>query len=141
MAPLSDPGTRPMVLLTLATTGENPNASKVGKVISDPDPTMVLIVPATRPAPTMARVSSTDMDRVYRSGPGGSTPWVRTPGCHNARRCPTCPDPRTPGRLIGPTPTPGARAPVTRRRSRRPRHHRDIPRHIHGAMRHRDPGH
>ena len=72
-APLSEPGTSPTVLLTLATTGENPNASRVGKVMSDPEPTMVLIVPATSPTPVMARASSTDMRRVYRSVRGAST--------------------------------------------------------------------
>ena len=39
----------PDVLLTFATTGGNPNANRVGKVISEPEPTMVLIVPATKP--------------------------------------------------------------------------------------------
>ncbi len=69
------------MLLTFATTGENPNASRVGKVISEPDPTMVLIVPATRPTPTMARASSTDMERVYRSGRGGSTAGAARARC------------------------------------------------------------
>ena len=70
MEPLTVPATSPTVLLTLATTGEKPKASRVGKVMSEPEPTMVLMVPATRPAPTMASASSTDMERVYRSGRG-----------------------------------------------------------------------
>jgi hypothetical protein len=73
MAPLNEPGTKPTVLLTFATTGVYPNASRVGKVISDPDPTIVLIVPATSPAPAMARSEGADMDRVYRSATRDST--------------------------------------------------------------------
>ena len=63
MTPLTDPGTSPTVLLTLATTAGKPNASRVGKVMSEPDPTTVLIVPAANPAPVIARASSTDMDK------------------------------------------------------------------------------
>ena len=51
----------PTVLLTLATTGENPMASRVGKVISEPEPTIVLMVPARKAAPISSRASRTDM--------------------------------------------------------------------------------
>ena len=43
-----------MVLETLAVTGGTPNASRVGNVISVPDPTTVLMVPAASPASTMS---------------------------------------------------------------------------------------
>ena len=36
-------------------------ASSVGKVISEPDPTMVLIVPARKPTATTSSASRTDM--------------------------------------------------------------------------------
>src|SRR3954451_15228054 len=49
-----------MVLETLAVTGGTPNASRVGNVISVPDPTTVLIVPAASPARPMATASSGD---------------------------------------------------------------------------------
>src|SRR3954452_15992622 len=55
MAPLIDPGTRPRVFVTLATTGSYPTASSVGNVIRDPDPTTVLTAPAAVPA---ARIPS-----------------------------------------------------------------------------------
>src|ERR1035437_1587456 len=58
MAPLSDPGTSPTVFETLATTAGYPNARSVGKVMSEPDPTTVLMVPAARPAPKIAIASS-----------------------------------------------------------------------------------
>ena len=45
------------MLETLATMGGKPKNSSVGKVISDPEPTMVLIVPAAKPARAMARAS------------------------------------------------------------------------------------
>jgi len=51
----------PTVLLTLAITGEYPMASSVGKVSSEPEPTMVLMVPARKAAPTRSRASRTDM--------------------------------------------------------------------------------
>src|ERR1700684_1113209 len=66
MAPLNEPGASPTVLLTLATMGLSPKAHRVGKVIRAPDPTIVLMVPATRPTATMARASSADMGRVYQ---------------------------------------------------------------------------
>ena len=41
------PGARPTVLETLAITGGTPSASRVGNVISVPEPTTVLISPAS----------------------------------------------------------------------------------------------
>jgi len=46
-----------MVLETFATNGGNPKNSNVGKVISVPDPTMVLMVPAAIPAASSATTS------------------------------------------------------------------------------------
>src|SRR5947208_3446694 len=51
----------PIVLLTLATTGEYPMASSVGNVISEPEPTMVLMVPARKPTPATSSASRTDI--------------------------------------------------------------------------------
>ena len=48
-APESDPGASPTVLETLAITGGTPSASSVGNVISVPEPTTVLIKPASPP--------------------------------------------------------------------------------------------
>ena len=69
MEPLTVPATRPTVLLTLATTGEKPNASKVGKVMSEPEPTMVLTVPATKPV--------TDDSERFEHGHGEGLPEWR----------------------------------------------------------------
>src|SRR5215469_5660465 len=52
------PGTRPTLLETLATMGGKPNASRVGKVIRDPDPTIALTAPAAMPAPRIPRASA-----------------------------------------------------------------------------------
>src|SRR3954471_16329732 len=57
MAPDSDPGASPIVFDTLAVTGGMPNARRVGNVISVPDPTTVLMVPAATPASRMATIS------------------------------------------------------------------------------------
>ena len=46
------------MLETFAVTGGMPNARSVGKVISVPDPTMVLIVPAAQPASRIATTSN-----------------------------------------------------------------------------------
>lgn len=59
MAPLMEPGTKPRVLDTLAVTGGRPVASSTGKVMSVPEPTMVLMVPAPMPAKT---ASDSQMD-------------------------------------------------------------------------------
>ena len=53
--PLATPGTSPTLFDTFASTGGYPKASSVGKVISVPEPTTVLIVPAASPAAKMAR--------------------------------------------------------------------------------------
>src|SRR3954454_7950376 len=66
-APEADPGTRPTLLDTLAVTGAYPRASSTGKVISVPEPTTVLIVPAASPAASTRRAS-------------GSV--IRRAGCH-----------------------------------------------------------
>src|SRR4051794_754380 len=73
MAPDSVPGTRPTVLETLAVTGGTPKASRVGKVIRVPEPTMVLIVPAAMPASRMAATSNgvTSCAGRRRRGRGG----------------------------------------------------------------------
>src|SRR4029079_15963463 len=57
-----------MVLETFAVTGGTPNASRVGNVISVPDPTTVFIVPAANPASPMAMASSGDTPRTLRGG-------------------------------------------------------------------------
>lgn len=54
---LIEPKTKPTVLLTLATIGENPTARRVGKVRSDPDPTIAFTIPAAKPAAMMARMA------------------------------------------------------------------------------------
>src|SRR5450759_3388282 len=68
MATLSAPGTSPTVFETFATTGEYPTARSVGNVISEPDPTTVLMVPAARPAARIAIASN---------GLMGGRPWSR----------------------------------------------------------------
>src|SRR4029079_17475152 len=57
MSPDSDPGASRIVFETLAVTGGMPNARRVGNVISVPDPTTVLMVPAAIPASRMATIS------------------------------------------------------------------------------------
>src|SRR3954453_14706119 len=71
MAPDSEPGTRPSVFDTFAVTGGTPNARRVGNVISVPDPTTVLMVPAASPARPMAMASSRDTPRGYEAGGAG----------------------------------------------------------------------
>src|SRR5690242_21468967 len=76
MAPVTEPGTSPRALETLAVTGGRPTASRTGKVISVPDPTMVLIVPAPIPAARTATASAGDIGilhgRCAASPPPGS---------------------------------------------------------------------
>src|SRR3954471_2740468 len=43
--------------MTFAGTGGRPTASRVGKVIREPEPTIVLIAPAARPAAAIATAS------------------------------------------------------------------------------------
>src|SRR6478609_1286334 len=61
MAPASEPGARPSELETLAVTGGRPTASRTGKVIRVPEPTMVLMVPAATPASRTAVISHSDI--------------------------------------------------------------------------------
>ncbi|MDP9779408.1 hypothetical protein J2S58_003031 [Nakamurella flavida] len=49
--------TRPTEFDMVAVIGGYPNASRVGNVISVPDPTMVLMVPAPTPASAMSTIS------------------------------------------------------------------------------------
>jgi hypothetical protein len=48
---------------TFAVTGEYPNASSTGNVISVPLPTTVLIAPAAMPAAAMAAISAAPTER------------------------------------------------------------------------------
>src|SRR5664279_2523838 len=68
MAPLSDPGTSPTVFETFATTPGYPNARSVGKVMSEPEPTTVLMVPAASPAARIAIASSGLIGLLARPG-------------------------------------------------------------------------
>src|SRR6478672_9659317 len=73
-----------MLLETLATSGLTPKKSSVGKVISVPEPTIVLMMPAPVPASAMATPDQKDTRSPYRGRPGisgtgstGSTYAVR----------------------------------------------------------------
>src|SRR5512139_2316242 len=96
MAPDTEPGTSPTVLDTFAVTGGIPNARRVGNVISVPDPTTVLMVPAATPASRIAVISR---GLTVRADP---RPRVRRP---------------TPTPTARPTPRP-RRSPPPRRRGR-----------------------
>ena len=61
MLPLMVPGKSPTVFDTFAASAGYPNASKVGKVMSDPEPTTVLTVPAAAPAARIRAASSGDI--------------------------------------------------------------------------------
>src|SRR3954452_23290198 len=117
IAPDTDPGTSPSVLDTFAVTASYPTASNVGKVISEPEPTIVLIAPAQKPAAPTATPSS-GVTAGCRSRPDGQGRRPsRSPG---------------PGRA-GPRarPSPGQARTARRRRltrSRRPAAWRDRPR-------------
>lgn len=52
-----EPKTSPRELETVAVTGGRPVATSTGKVISVPEPTMVLMVPAPMPAAKTASIS------------------------------------------------------------------------------------
>src|SRR6478735_7168046 len=56
-----EPGIRPRALETVAVTGGRPVASRTGKVMSVPEPTIVLIAPALIPAAKTASISQMDM--------------------------------------------------------------------------------
>ena len=69
-----------MVFETLAVTGGMPNARRVGNVISVPDPTTVLMVPAAMPASRMATISQ----EAHR--PAGASPAGHRGSAAAARR-------------------------------------------------------
>src|SRR3954462_1183798 len=62
-----------MLFETFAVTGAKPKASRVGKVISVPEPTTALMAPAATPAKAMARISYQGTGRPYKRWPGGPT--------------------------------------------------------------------
>ena len=94
--PDSDPGTSPIVFDTLAVTGGMPNASRVGNVISVPDPTTVLMVPAATPASRMATISR------GLTGAAGASPRRGHPGLSAGGRVGVLQEAGRP--LRGPTP-------------------------------------
>jgi len=57
-APLIVPGTNPTVFETFAMSGGYPRSSKVGKVTSDPAPTIAFTVPAKMPTAMMTTAPS-----------------------------------------------------------------------------------
>src|SRR5215471_5738703 len=81
--PLSAPGTRPTLLLTFASTGGYPSPISVGKVISVPEPTTVLMVPAATPAPKIARAWVTGMLTSQRYPPALGRPVPRRRDHHD----------------------------------------------------------
>src|ERR1700684_1330693 len=99
---LTLPGTSPTLFDTLATTGGTPKASSVGKVISDPEPTTALTLPAAVPAARIARASagptgaSHATKRSYPCGPSRpaapvtSATHTGTPADPAAPRRPDC---------------------------------------------------
>lgn len=64
----------------VATTGGYPNATRVGNVMSVPDPTTALMAPAPKPARRMTMISVTGTDPRLRKRLGaacrGHVPWV-----------------------------------------------------------------
>src|SRR4051794_11539516 len=65
------PKTRPTELETLAGAAEEPTASRAGKVISEPEPTIALTPPAAKPAASTARISSALTRSCRRAGRPG----------------------------------------------------------------------
>ena len=59
-------GTRPKLLDTFATRGGYPKKSRVGKVSSVPDPTIVLMIPAPVPASAIATPDQNDTRSPYK---------------------------------------------------------------------------
>src|ERR1700683_250611 len=96
---LTLPGTSPTLFDTLATTGGTPKASSVGKVISDPEPTTALTLPAAVPA---ARIASAT------AGP--------TRPSHAAKRSYPCGPPRAAASVTSATHTGSATDPAAPRR-------------------------
>src|SRR5262245_39047436 len=68
------PNTSPTLFDTLAITAGKPNASSVGKVISDPEPTAALIPPAATAAAKIASASA-----------GGTGAFLHSPDRREAR--------------------------------------------------------
>src|SRR4051812_12354431 len=75
-----------MLFETFAVTGGKPKASRVGKVISVPEPTTALMAPAATPARAMATISYQGTGRPYKRWPGGPTsgPVLGIPGRRSA---------------------------------------------------------
>ena len=72
-----------MALDIVAVTGGKPSATSVGKVISVPEPTRVLITPAPMPARTTTIIWATDTTRPYRP-PVGSISMTDIPTADEA---------------------------------------------------------
>lgn len=110
MAPLTEPGISPRALDTVAVTGGSPVASRTGNVISVPEPTMVLMVPA--PIPAAKTASASQMDKAISFGSVSRLPAVKVEGpppimqegraCQSGRGLTRLPPPatRTPGQRV-----------------------------------------
>jgi hypothetical protein len=70
------PGTRATVLVTFATTGEIPTASKTGKLTRVPPPAIALIKPATIAAKKTTISLKTDIVKIS-NGKDGESPPIR----------------------------------------------------------------
>ena len=105
--------TSPTQFETLAVTGEKPTASRVGKVISEPEPTIALIPPAASAAARTASASGTDIG----DGVGGHQPPSYISAAA-ARRLPRAPRSRP---RAAPAAPPARRSRRSRRRYRSPR--------------------
>ncbi|CAM5699783.1 hypothetical protein SGRIM128S_08571 [Streptomyces griseomycini] len=79
MAPLMEPGIRPSALETVAVTGGRPVASRTGKAIRVPEPTIVLIVPAPTPA---AKTNISQMDKAISFDGQRCLPAMKVEGPH-----------------------------------------------------------
>ena len=79
--PEATPGTSPTLLDTFASTGGYPSASSVGKVISVPEPTTVLMVPAARPTAKMTRACRRSWDTALTLSQPAAV--ASTAGCEN----------------------------------------------------------
>src|SRR4051794_16104740 len=81
----------PMLFEMFAPTGGKPNASSVGNVIRDPEPTIVLIVPAATPARKMATTSQADTGADYlRAGQPDLGSRLRSVAAARQARATTC---------------------------------------------------
>src|SRR5579872_2154516 len=75
------PGTSPMLFDTLAMTGGKPNASRVGNVISEPEPTTALTPPAAVPAARIASASPGPTGSSHDRRVGDQVPPGRARSC------------------------------------------------------------